>query len=147
MKTIHTHARHVEWLSAEEMHIESKKWLSELEFLKDEQLFFDDLIKSYTLQLIDNNHFEDSKKLVEELSHVVKRTQLLIEAVKTHENELQIMVDGINQIKEESIYKKEHRNLIEIIGEFKKTYNKLKIKLFSLIKTVMKEGKQKRLLE
>ena len=57
------------------------------------------------------------------------------------------MVDGIDQIEEEAAYRKEHRNLIELIGEFKKRYQKIKMKLFRLIKLVMKEGKQKRLLK
>ena len=61
MKTTHTNAKHTEWLSADEMHFESKKWLSELEFCKEEQWFFEDLIRSYTLQILDNNHFEESK--------------------------------------------------------------------------------------
>lgn len=147
MKTIHTKAKHTEWLSAEDMHDASKLWLSELSFFKKEQLFFEDLIKSYTLQLIDNNHFEDSKSIVDKLSKVVKQTQVLTNAVEKHETELSIMVDGIDELEKEANYRKEHRNLIELIGEFKKRYQKVKMKLFDIIKLVMKEGKQKRLLE
>ena len=33
------------WLSPETMHKGSLNWLSELRFAKDEQLFFDDLVK------------------------------------------------------------------------------------------------------
>jgi hypothetical protein len=147
MKTIHTKAKHTEWLSADEMHYESKRWLSELEFFKEEQLFFEDLIRSFTLQILDNNHFEDSKKLIEKLTKIVKQNETLINAVKSHEKELTIMVDGIDQIKEETEYRKEHRNLIELISEFKKRYQSLKTKLFSLVKVVMKASKQKRLID
>ena len=52
MKNMYTKANYVEWLSAEVMHEASRKWLSELRFIKDEQLFFDDLINSYTNHLI-----------------------------------------------------------------------------------------------
>ncbi|TCK64811.1 hypothetical protein DFQ05_2548 [Winogradskyella wandonensis] len=147
MKTIHTYAKHTEWLSAEEMHNSSKLWLSELSFYKEEQIFFEDLIKSNTLQLIDKNHFEDSKSIIDRLSVIVKQTQTLINAVKSHEKELSIMVDGINQLEEEAEYKKEHRNLIELISEFKKRYQSIKKELFNLIKTVIKESKQKRFLK
>lgn len=147
MKTIHTNAKHTEWLSAGDMHDASKIWLSELEFCKEEQLFFEDLIRSFTLQILSNHHFEESKKLIEKLSKIVKQTQVLINAVKSHESELTIMVDGIDQIQEESAYRKEHRNLIELIGEFKKRYQLLKTRLFSLIKLVMKEGKHQRLID
>ncbi|MEF3080088.1 hypothetical protein [Winogradskyella poriferorum] len=147
MKTIHTNAKHTEWLSADEMHFESKKWLSELEFCKEEQWFFEDLIRSYTLQILDNNHFEESKRLIDKLTKIVEQTQTLINAVKSHEKELSIMVDGIDQIKEETAYKKEHRNLTELVEEFRKRYRTTKTKLFNLIKMVMKEGKQNRLLD
>ncbi|MCT4628898.1 hypothetical protein [Winogradskyella sp.] len=147
MKTIHTNAKHTEWLSADEMHFESKKWLSELEFCKEEQWFFEDLIRSYTLQILDNDHFEESKRLIDQLSKIVTQTETLINAVKSHEKQLSIMVDGIDEIAKEKAYKNEHRNLTELFGEFKKRYRILKTKLFNLIKLVMKESKQNQLLD
>jgi hypothetical protein len=147
MKTIHTKAKHTEWLSADDMHDASKLWISELAFFTEEQIFLEDLIKSYTLELIDKNHFEESKAIVDKLSTLVKETKVLSNAVKSHEAELSIMVDGVDQLKDEANYRKEHRNLIELIGEFKKRYQSIKTRLFDLIKLVMKEGKQKRLLK
>ncbi len=41
METQHTSSKYVEWLSAEQMHLASKEWLSELLFIKDEHLFFE----------------------------------------------------------------------------------------------------------
>lgn len=147
MKTIHINAKHTKWLSADDMHDESKKWSSELEFWKNEQMFFEDLIRSFTLQILDNNHFEESKKVVEKLTNITKQTQTLIVAVKTHEKELSIMVDDVDQIDEETAYKKEHRNLIELISEFKNRYISIKTELFDFIKTVMKEIKNKHLID
>lgn len=147
MKTIHTNAKHTEWLAADDMHYESKKWLSELEFCKEEQLFFDDLIKSFTLSILDNNHFKESKTLIDKLTKNVKQTQTLITAVKTHEKKLSIMLDGVDEIEEETAYRNEHRNLIELISEFKKRYQSIKTNLFNLIKLVMHENKQKHLID
>jgi len=146
MKTSNKKEDYVEWLNAEVMHKTSKNWLSELNFIKDEQLFFDDLVKSYTLQLIDSKHFEDSKKIVNELSDFQVKTNLTIEKVIIHEKELKIMVDETYQHEEEENYKKDHRYLIGIISKFTKDYRAFKRQLFTLVKNVMKEGKQKRLL-
>lgn len=146
MKTIHINAKHTKWLTAEDMHDTSKKWLSELEFCKEEQLFFENLIRSFTLQILDNNHFEESKLIIERITEIVKQTETLITAVQSHEKELSIMVDGVDQIEEETAYKKEHRNLIELISEFKNRYISIKSELFNLLKTVMKESKNKHLL-
>ncbi|WP_339754399.1 hypothetical protein [uncultured Winogradskyella sp.] len=147
METIQTHARYVEWLSVEEMHKGSKEWLSQLEFVKDEHLFFEDLIKSYTLQLIKPEKFAHNKEIIDAINRSQKRNNFLIEAVKVHKNELQIMVDGIDQPKEEEAYKKEHKGLIIKINEFLKHYRSLKIQLFDIVKRIKKEEKIKLLID
>lgn len=147
MKTIQTHARYIEWLSADEMHNDSQDWLSELKFMSDEHLFFEDLVTSYTLQLIEGKKFAESKALIEAINKSQKRNKLLIEAVQTHENDLQIMVDGVNELKKEDAYTKEHLQLITIINDFLSDYKTLKLKLFNTIKTIKKEEKQKHLID
>lgn len=143
MKTIETQAHYVEWLSAEDMHKGSQDWLSELRFIKDEHPFFEDLIKSFTLQLIASEKFSHNKEIIDALNRSQKRNNVLIKAVKTHENEFQIMVDGIDQPKEENTYRKKYRNLIVVISEFLKDYRILKIQLFDIIKNIKKEEKTK----
>ena len=147
METMQTYARYVEWLSVDEMHIGSKEWLSQLEFVKDEHLFFEDLIKSYTLQLIQSEEFAHNKKIIDAINKSQKRNHLLIEAVRVHENKLLILVDGIDQPKEEEAYKKEHRGLIIKISEFLKNYRSLKMQLFDIIKNIKKEEKRGRLID
>jgi len=147
MKTTHTNIKYIEWLSAQTMHNNTIDWLSDLEFMKNEQLFFDDLIKSFTLQLIDSKHFKESKVITDTLSKLQKKTNLLVKYVKNHRNDLKIMVDGIDQLKEEADYKNEHRRLIVEINDFVKEYRVLKTSLFGLIKTIKKEEKQKRLID
>ena len=46
MESNKTKAKYQEWLSPEIIHKATLNWLSELKFIKDENLFFDDLIKS-----------------------------------------------------------------------------------------------------
>ncbi len=145
MKT--TEAKYVAWLSAESMHNASRNWLSELFFVKDEQLFFDDLVKSYTLQLIDSKHFNKSKKIVAQLVGVQNETNTLLETVKAHARGLEIMVDKKDQLAEEENYKKAHRELEMVLSDFFETYRGLKKLLYKLIKGIIKENKQKRLLQ
>jgi len=135
------------WLSPEEMHNNSQKWLSELQFAIDEQLFFDDLIKSYTLQLIDSRHFNESKKIIDKLSILQEETDTLVTTVKNHERGLKVMVDGVNEIKKEQAYKIKHGKLATVINSHLEKYRTLKTQLFSLVIGIIKEGKQKRLLQ
>lgn len=147
MKTKQAKVKYQAWLSTETMHNDSLRWLSELRFIKDEQLFFNDLIKSYTLQLIDSKHFAESKEIIPLLSAFPKETNTHINKVIEHEKGLKIMVDGVNQLEEENAYKNEHTKFIITVNEFLEKYRTLKTKLFSLIKSIIKEGKQKRLLQ
>lgn len=135
------------WLSVETMHNNSHKWLSELKFAKDEQLFFDDLVKSYTLQLIDSKHFAESKKVVDKLGALQKETETLLKTVQNHEKGIKVMVDGVNELEKEDAYRNKHAKLIIVISNFLEKYRTLKTELFSLIKGIIKEGKQKRLLQ
>jgi hypothetical protein len=147
MKAKQKTPKYVEWLNADVMHKASRNWLSELRFIKDEQLFFAGLIKSYTLQLIDSNHFSNSKKIVDSLELLQKKNKALIETVIAHENKLLIMVDGIDQLKEEEAYKTKHRELTVEMSEYNKNYRNFKKRLFETIENIMKHEKQKRLLK
>lgn len=145
MKDTQTNTSYVEWLNTEVMHKASHNWLSELLFIKNEQLFFDDLIKSYTLQLIESKYFAKSKKIIDRLHHFQKVTDSIIEKVKKHELGLKIMIGKTDKLEEEN-YKKEHRNLIILVTEFFEMNQALKMKLFKLIKSILKEKKQKLLM-
>jgi hypothetical protein len=147
MNTSETNVSYVEWLNAKVMHEASRKWLSELKFMKDEQLFFDDLIRSYTLQLIDSTRFKESKYLVEKLSTIQKETEEYIKTVTAHENGLEVMVNDIPEPEEEEAYRKEHNDLIMTIASFLSNYRRLKSRLFSLIKEIIRDQKKKRLLQ
>lgn len=145
MKT--TKTTYVEWLNAEEMHEHAQQWLSELEFANDEFRFLEDLIKTYTLQLIDSKQFSDNKEIIDAINRSEKRNHLLLEAIKVHSNELEIMVDGKDQPKDEESYKKRHRELILRVSEFLKDYKSLKTQLFSVVQNILKKEKQRLLLD
>jgi len=147
MKTKQTEVKYVEWLSAEVMHTASRNWMSELLFVKDEQLFFDDLIKSYTLKLIESKHFAKSKKIIDKLVKLGKETDKLISTIKKHEIDLEIMVNKKDELDEEENYKNAHRELIILVAEYFENYRSVKKQLYKLIKGVIKEKKQKLLLQ
>ncbi|XRE43573.1 hypothetical protein ACIVBQ_001777 [Tenacibaculum discolor] len=142
MKTTKTHLKYVEWLSAEDMHSTSKQWLSELSFLKDEQLFFEDLIRKYIFELIAPDQFKKTTKIVELLSSSRKKTEELIKLVEAHERGLEVMVDGVDEVVEEEVYKNEHRRLIVMFSEFLKEYKNLKQTLFTTVKKIAKSEKK-----
>ena len=138
--------RYIEWISPEDMHTQTVQWLSELKFVRDEQLFLNNLVKHYTVQLVDARHFDESKKIVGSIVDAEKELKSLMKKIQAHENQLEIMVDEIDQPKMERAYKETHRELIGEMQRYLDVYRALKKKLFHLISKVMKKEKQKRLL-
>ena len=135
----------MEWYSADELHKASQDWLVELEFINNEQLFLEDLLTSNTVKLVDTIGFINDMKIIDALKLSQKRNDSIIKAVKKHDKNLKILLDGIDQPEEEKLYKKEHRNLMNLINEHLKDYKILKTQLFTTVKKVLKKDKQKRL--
>ncbi len=146
MKTKQPNPKYVEWRSSEELHETSLYWISELKFIKDEQHFLEELIENHTLQLISKTTFDISKPIVQALSKSKKNIEPLLKKIINHHNELTILLDGIDQPIEEKKYKEEHRKLMVAVNEFLMEYREVKRNIFDLIKTIIKQSKQKRLL-
>lgn len=146
MKTIMPDIKYIESKSPEELHVESLNWISELKFIKDEQHFLDELLKSYTLQLIEKQDFAKNKEMITRLSKLEKDGGKLLKKIINHENEILILVDGVDQIKEEKHYRFLHNtHLLEVTNYFN-DYKDAKREIFDVVKKIMKDEKQKRLL-
>ena len=78
---------YVEWLSSEELHKESKKWISQLKFTKDEQRFLNNLIKEYTLDLTDAEIFKQVKPVITALTKAEKDINQIFKRVQLHKNQ------------------------------------------------------------
>lgn len=135
-----------EWFSADELHEESKKWLSELKFTKDEQKFLNNMVKDYTLDIIDSDMFKTVQPVVESLNKAEKDLEDLFKKVQLHENQLQIMVDDVNQDKMEAAYLDTHNDLAMEVSDYFVKYRDSKTRIFDIVSNVIKRKKQKRLL-
>ncbi|MDF0709178.1 hypothetical protein [Flagellimonas okinawensis] len=146
MKTASNKRKFREWFSADELHEESKKWFSELKFAKDEQRFLDNMVKDYTLDIIDSDMFKTVQPVVESLNKSEKDLIELFKKVQLHENQLQIMVDEVNQEKMEAAYLDTHNDLAMEVEDYFIKYRDAKTKMFDIVSNVIKRKKQKRLL-
>lgn len=146
METTGKNYKYIEWKSAEEMHFSSLQWISELNFIKDEHHFFEDMLKEYTLPIIESHLFSRVKDQIDRLTKSEQRADTLLKSTIKHRNDLQIMVDGINQLEDEKKYKKEHRKLLIVVNQYLLEYNDLKKEIFETVSQALKQQKQKRLL-
>lgn len=146
MKT-HKQEKITEWYSADRMHEMSKNWLSDLNFIKDEQLFLEDLITNYTQKIIDSDALNRAQNVATALQRTKRGNQKLLTALKRHENELQIMVDGKDELEKENKYKAVHQEFTKTISSFYFDYKAVKFEIFELVKQLMKTDKEEHLLK
>lgn len=139
MKTHQWQLKYVQWFSAEEMHEATKNWESELGFIQDEQLFFEHLLKQSMELSASPGNMSSIQDLSDELGGLKKECDLLVSEVLSHLNKLDVLVDGINQIREEDIYKETHQELVDAIGEFLIKHQQLKKDLFNVVKKQLKD--------
>lgn len=135
----------VEWYSAERMHEMSKNWLSDLNFINDEQLFLEELIVNYTKQITEENLLDRAQKATTALLRTKRGNQLLINDILSHEKDLKLMVDGKDELEKEKQYKLEHKKISTTVSSFFYDYKAVKFEIFSLVTTLMKSDKQDQL--
>ena len=137
----------VEWFSAERMHEMSKNWLSDLNFIKVEQIFLEDLITNYTQKIIDANAIDRAQNVSTALQRTKRGSQKIVNALLRHEKDLELMVDGKDELDKEDKYKTEHREFTKTVSSFYYDYKAVKFEIFELIKELMKSDKQEHLLK
>ncbi|MDC6351937.1 hypothetical protein PP178_10260 [Zeaxanthinibacter sp. PT1] len=135
-----------EWLDPDSLHNETKMWISELDFMCDEQRFLNDLIKDFTIELTQTSNFEVAKQKVSELLSIENELVHLKEKVQLHGNQLKIMTDKVDQLEMESAYLKTHKNLSDHLKDYRKRYQELKTQFFKLLTAQLKKRKTKKLM-
>lgn len=137
----------VEWYSAERMHDMSKNWLSDLKFIKDEQVFLEELITNHTQKILEEESLTRAQTATTALYRTKRGCEKLINQIVQHENDLRLMVDGKDEIEKETQYKEEHREITGVISSFYHDYKAVKFEIFELIKDIIKIDKMAHLIK
>ena len=138
---------YIEWRDPEGLHEDSITCISELKFVKDELKFLSDLVTAHTLDLISEEHYEQSKKLVGAISELKKDLKTLLKNLMLHSNNLESLVDDIDIPDEEDEYKAAHYKLMFESVSFLSKFKKVKRRVFRMIKTILKDKKKRKLLK
>lgn len=138
--------RYIAWKTPEEMHYSCLQWISYLDFIRDEHRFFEDILKEYTLPVLEAHLFENARKLVNDLSISEKEEKELTRKLISHRNNLKIMIDETDQLEQEQEYTVDHGNLKMEISQYSERFRILKKEIFEIISSSLKKQKENRLL-
>lgn len=138
--------RYIEWKSPDEMHFSSLQWKSELDFVKDEHHFFEDMLREYTMPIIESKLLSRIQDLIDRLSESKKELNSLQNEVSEHMKGLERLLENNNAPKEGRVYREEHKKILNERNTFSKTFKSLKKDIFEAVSQALKQQKQKRLL-
>lgn len=141
-----TTLKYIEWTDPQELHEDTLSCISELSFAKDELQFLSDLMKSYTLDLLSKDSFDESKVIATDLSMLRKELKPLLKELKKHTNSLESLIDEVEVPGETKEYKDIHYKLMFEGAAYLTQVKKLKRRVFRLVKTIMQNKKKKILL-
>lgn len=128
------------------MHFSSLQWKSELNFIKDEHRFFEDMLKEYTMPLLESRLLSRVRELIQQLELSRKDLDKLEVKVKDHINQLQKLVETADESQEGKVYRQEHKDILNDVVHFSRQYKRLKKEIFDEVTKSIKQQKQKRLL-
>ena len=77
------------------LHDESLKWINELEFISDEQIFLENLLSSHFLQLSSSEHYDAARKLIKKLKDVEKSGRDLMDTIELHNKHMATMIENL----------------------------------------------------
>ncbi len=127
------------------LHSITQKFISELEFLHDEQRFLQDLLSSFFIDLCRTEILPRTRILNKEIDKSNKECNLLIFELQTHEKQLATLLES-KHLKGEEYFRKAHSELSNQVEMFIRASRNLKTTIFTITKKIIKQRKQKKLL-
>lgn len=138
--------RYIDWKTPDEMHFSSLQWQSELHFFQDEHRFFEDMLKEYTMPIIESHNFTRIQGLIDRLTQSRKHLEELEMKMQEHSSRLQRLIENVDEPREGRQYRQEHKEILNQFNTYSSEFKALKKEIFEAVSDSLKQQKQKRLL-
>ena len=125
-------------MGIEELHEESKKWISHLKFMADEIVFFDHLLNSYVFEPDTPALFEDLQKYEGRLEESKKLCSKVIRDVVDHENKLGGLLEILNSSLDHS-YQTKHQQFRVEAEDCLNNFIRLKAEIYTYATAILKK--------
>jgi len=130
--------------SVEELHDDSKLWISEIDFVIDEIRFLKNLLSSNYIQLLDAGLNKRTTELVKKVSEKKESAKVFIKLVKDHNNRLASLIES-KSVTSNIHYFDTHKKIELEIFIFSKKYKKIKRQIFEILDEIMTTKAMKKL--
>ncbi len=146
MKTLTVKKRNLKHINLEELHQESRTWLSSISFWKDEVSFMHNLINKNFVYFFSTEKRGSLDALIKKITEIEKiKLNALELQVINHEKHLADYLRNRIEVDEEN-FKKEHATISHDLDLFQTNYRLIKTELFRVAEKVIKEKDIKQLI-
>ena len=128
-----------------ELHDQSVQWINEIQFMTDEQLFLEHLLSSHFLELSSLKLYETTKRLIRKLKEVESLGNDLMDKIQLHNKHVGTIIENFNKEYQVNV-DREHQSIKKDLDSYLLKFRYIKKKIFGIIKSIMKEHKQKLLI-
>ena len=128
-----------------ELHDQSVQWINEVQFMTDEQVFLEHLLSSHFLELSSSKLYETTKRLIRKLKEVESLGNDLMDKIQLHNKHVGTIIENFNKEYQVNV-DREHQSIKKDLDSYLLKFRYIKKKIFGIIKSIMKEHKQKLLI-
>ncbi len=121
-----------------------KEWLTELDFIFDEETILEDLINSYFLELCNFELYNRSKKIIHHLKLNKNKLNHLKSDIYIQQKYLSTLIESNNLIGIKEFYNK-HKVISDKKNLYFQSVKDIKSNAYDLIKEILKRNKQKKI--
>lgn len=125
--------------------LKTKEWTSEINFIKIEQHFLEEILSEHIIGLCETDNFQKAKLLLNGLAHEIKLGDELIKDIKDHSINLALLIENI-YLKREDNFRNHQDHLKSEVDNYIDNFKYLKEQVFELVLFIMKKEKEKKLL-
>jgi len=128
-----------------ELHDQSVQWINEIQFMDDEQVFLEHLLSAHFLELSSSELYETTKRLIRKLKEVETLGNDLMDKIQLHNKHVGTIIENFNKEYQVNV-DREHQSIKKDLDSYLLKFRYTKKKIFGIIKAIMKEHKQKLLI-
>ncbi|WP_234859353.1 hypothetical protein [Aquimarina aquimarini] len=124
-----------------DIHLDILEWKSNLQFIKDETQFINQLLNSYVFEPTTPNLFERLQRFKEQMIFIDTESENIHTNIRKHESELGGMLE-CDTISCDTLYYKEHESFKKSFDNFYKNFKKLKSEIFQYAGSILRKNKK-----
>jgi hypothetical protein len=131
--------------SIDELHSESKLWISEIAFIRDEIRFLSHLLSAKYIDYLYEGLSSKIENFTKKMTEEINSGKILVDSIETHELLLPELIEKDNLINNIQ-YQESHTKLKNAVEIYLVQYKILKKQIFEVVEKVMQKKNQKKLV-